>query len=127
MNELHISPERHNRNLVTGRFLKGCTPHNKGKSMVYRSKRSQKRSLAGLAKGRGAWHKTGAGMNKKSVVLIKDGRLYSVFPSIQAAGSALGVSPSLVGRVCRKLRNNHTAKGFQCFFESDNSWCDLIK
>ena len=127
MNELHISPERHNRNLVTGRFLKGCTPHNKGKSMVYRSKRSQKRSLDGLAKGRGAWHKTGAGMNKKSVVLIKNGRLYGVFPSIQAAGIALGVSPSLVGRVCRKLRNNHTTKGFQCFFESDNSWCDLIK
>lgn len=50
MNELHISPERHNRNLVTGRFLKGCIPHNKGKSMGYHSKLSQKRSLAGLAK-----------------------------------------------------------------------------
>ena len=35
------------------------------------------------SKGRGAWHKTGAGMNKKSVVLIKDEKLCGVFPSIQ--------------------------------------------
>lgn len=31
MSELYIPPERPERNLVNGRFLKGHTPHNKGK------------------------------------------------------------------------------------------------
>ena len=75
MSELYIPPERPERNLVNGQFLKGCTPHNKGKRMVYHSKRSKARSIKNLSKGRGAWHKTGAGMNKKSVVLIKDEKL----------------------------------------------------
>lgn len=29
--ELYIEPERRNRNAINGRFLKGNTPHNKGK------------------------------------------------------------------------------------------------
>ena len=63
---------RFERDLITGRFLKGCVSRNKGRKMVYHSKRSKARSIKNLSKGRGAWHKTGAGMNKKSVVLVKD-------------------------------------------------------
>ena len=45
MSELYIPPERPERNLVNGRFLKGCTPHNKGKRMTYHSKWAKRRSL----------------------------------------------------------------------------------
>lgn len=54
MSELYIPPERPERNLVNGQFLKGCTPHNKGKRMTYHSKWTKRRSLQGLVKGRGA-------------------------------------------------------------------------
>ena len=127
MSELYIPPERFERNLVNGRFLKGCTPHNKGKRMTYHSKWAKRRSIKNLSKGRGAWHKTGAGMNKKSVVLIKDEKLCGVFPSIQMAGKMIGVAPSLISAICRKVRGKHTANGYRCFFEDSNDWCNLIK
>lgn len=125
--ELYIPPKKPQRNLLNGRFLKGCTPHNKGKEMKFHSDESKKRCVNNLLKGRGGWHKTGAGMNRKRVVLIKDGRLYGVVSSIQGAGKMLGVNPSLISMICRKVRGKHSAKGFQCFFENDNTWCDLIK
>ena len=111
MSELYIPPERFERDFITGRFLKGCVSRNKGRKMVYHSKRSKARSIKNLSKGRGAWHKTGAGMNKKSVVLIKDEKLCGVFPSIQMAGKMIGVAPSLISAICRKVRGKHTANG----------------
>lgn len=120
MSELYIPPERFERDFITGRFLKGCVSRNKGRKMVYHSKRSKARSIKNLSKGRGAWHKTGAGMNKKSVVLIKDEKLCGVFPSIQMAGKMIGVAPSLISAICRKVRGKHTANGYRCFFEDSN-------
>ncbi|MFK2616104.1 hypothetical protein ACIXQ7_06330, partial [Bacteroides fragilis] len=93
MSELYIPVERPTRNPINGRFLKGIAPHNKGKTMKYHSLKTKRRSLKNLAKGRGSWHKTGAGLNRKSVVAIKDGKLCGVFPSIQDAGKATGVNP----------------------------------
>lgn len=54
MSELYIPPERFERDLITGRFLKGCISRNKGRKMVYHSKRSKARSIKNLSKGRGA-------------------------------------------------------------------------
>lgn len=126
--ELYIEPIKLSRNPVTGRYLRGATPHNKDKTWdSYTTEDYRIRALENLKKGRGGWHKTGAGMNKKSVVAIKDGKLCGVFPSIQNAGKVIGVSPSLISRICNKTPGQHTAFGYQCFFESDNSWCDLIK
>lgn len=71
MSELYIPVERPTRNPINGRFLKGIAPHNKGKTMKYHSLKTKHRSLKNLAKGRGSWHKTGAGLNRKSVVAIK--------------------------------------------------------
>ena len=45
MSELYIPPERFERDLITGRFLKGCVSRNKGHKMVYHSKRSKARSI----------------------------------------------------------------------------------
>lgn len=126
MSELYIPIERPTRNLVNGRFLKGHTPHNKGKKLKFHSRWSKRRCLKNLEKGRGAWHKTGAGMNRKSVVAIKNGQLCGIFPSIQDAGKATGVSPSLISYICHKKPGKHKACGFEWFFENDNTWCDLI-
>ena len=114
MSELYIPIERPTRNLVNGRFLK------------FHSRWSKRRCLKNLEKGRGAWHKTGAGMNRKSVVAIKNGQLCGIFPSIQDAGKATGVSPSLISYICHKKPGKHKACGFEWFFENDNTWCDLI-
>ena len=124
--ELYIPPERPQRNLLNGRFLKGCTPHNKGKEMKFHSDNTKQRCINNLLKGRGGWHKTGAWMNRKSVVLIKDGKLRGVFPSIREASEAIGVSPALISAICRKVRGRHTAKGYKCFYEHDD-WCNLIE
>lgn len=126
MSELYIPPERPARNLVNGKFLRGSVPHNKGKRMKYHSKKSKLRSLNNLVKGRGLGHKTGAGLNRKSVVAIKDGKLCGVFPSIQVAGEITDVNPASISRVCNKKPCCHMAGGFQWFFENDNTWCDLI-
>ncbi len=126
MSELYIPIERPARNLVNGRFLKGIAPHNKGKAMNYHSKKSKRRSLNNLVKGRGAWHKTGAGLNRKSVVAIKDGKLCGVFPSIQDAGNATGANPALISYICNKKPGKHKACSFEWFFENDATWCDLI-
>ena len=51
--ELYIPPERPQRNLLNGRFLKGCTPHNKGKEMKFHSDKTKQRCINNLLKGRG--------------------------------------------------------------------------
>lgn len=126
MSELYIPPERPERNLVNGQFLKGCTPHNKGKRMTYHSKWTKRRSLQGLVKGRGAHHKTGAGMNKKSVVVIKDRKLIGVYASVNEAGAKLCITPSHISDVCLKKKGHKTVRGYRVYFENDNAWLTEI-
>lgn len=124
--ELYIEPERPSRNPLNGRFLKGVKPHNYGKEMKYKSEKSKVKSLSNLEKGRGAWHKTGAGCNKKKVVAIQGGKLCGVFESIMDAEKKTGISASLISRICNKIKGHNTAGGFRWFFEKDDSWCNLI-
>lgn len=126
MSELYIPAERPTRNPTNGRFLKGIPPHNKGSKMRYHSVDSKERGVRNLLKGRGGHHRTGAGMNKKSVVALTNGKLCGVFPSIQAAGMKVGVSPSAISNVCNKKLGHHTVAGFQWFFENDKEWLTLI-
>lgn len=126
--ELYIEPIKLNRNPTTGRFLKGYIPHNKGKTWdSYTTEEYRSRALENLKKGRGGWHKTGAGMNRKRVVAIKNGKLCGVFNSIQEASAKTKITASQISCLCNKKPGQHTVGGFQWFFESDNSWCDLIK
>lgn len=126
--ELYIESIKINRNPITGKFLKGAVPHNKGKTWEsYTTEEVRSKALENLKKGRGSWHKIGAGMNRKSVVAVKNGKLCGVFNSIQDASVKTGVSASLISYICNKKARKHSAGGFKWFFESDNSWCDLIK
>lgn len=43
------------------------------------------------------------------------------------AGKMIGVAPSLISAICRKVRGKHTANGYRCFFEDSNDWYNLIK
>jgi hypothetical protein len=126
MSELYIPPERFERDFITGRFLKGCVSHNKGRKMVYHSKRSKARSIKNLSKGRGAHHKTGAGMNKKSVVVIKDRKLIGVYASVNEAGAKLCITPSHISDVCLKKKGHKTVRGYRVYFENDNAWLTEI-
>ncbi len=126
MNELYIPANRSTRNLVTGRFIKGVPPHNKGKKMQFHSEESQKNSLSNLTKGRGGWHKTGAGMNKKTVVAIKDRRLVGVYKSVNDAGEKLYTTASHISAVCLKKKGHKTVRGYKMYYENDPSWLTEI-
>ena len=126
MSELFIPIERPTRNLVNGRFLKGHTPHNKGKTLKFHSRWSRRRCLKNLEKGRNTPHKTGGGTNKKSVVAIKDGKLVGVYDSVRTAGEKLNITPSHISDVCLKKKGHKTVRGYRMFFESDNDWFSEI-
>ena len=68
----------------------------------------------------GCWHES------EKCSSYKNGQLCGIFPSIQDAGKATGVSPSLISYICHKKPGKHKACGFEWFFENDNTWCDLI-
>jgi hypothetical protein len=122
--ELWIDSDRPTLNPVTGAFLPGHVPFNKGKRWKeWMSKDAQLRAMRGWKnlKGRmdiGGW-------NARPVVMIRDdGRLF-IFPSIKAAGMKTGVQSRNINAVCQKKRRH--AGGFRWFYESDNEWLDLIK
>lgn len=126
MSELYIPIERPTRNLVNGRFLKGHTSYNKGKKIKFHSIWSERRCLRNLEKGRIMPHKTGGGMNKKAVVVIKDGKLVGRYDSVTLAGEKLNITPSQISAVCLKKKRYKTARGYNVYFENDNEWLDLI-
>ena len=94
--------------------------------MTYHSKRSKARSIKNLSKGRGAHHKTGAGMNKKSVVGIKDRKLIGVYASVNEVGAKLCITPSHKSDVCLKKKGHKTVRGYRVYFENDNAWLTEI-
>lgn len=122
MSELYIPIERPTRNLVNGRFLKGHSPHNKGKKLKFHSRWSKRRCLKNLEKGRSIPHKTGGGTNKKAVVAIKDRKLVGRYDSVISAGEKLNITPSHISDVCLKKKGHKTVRGYKMYFESDNDW-----
>ena len=126
MSELYIPPRKLERNLVNGRFLKGNTPHNKGKSMPFKSETTRMRSMINLQKGRDGSHKNGAGMNKKAVVLRNNRKLVGVFSSVHSAAKYLDANPSHVSAACLKKKGRKTVKGYKVFFEIGSDWFDEI-
>ena len=107
MNELYIPPQRLNRNPINGRFLKGSIPHNKGKKWDdYIPSHKRESMIKGLALGR------------------KSGRLQGVFQSSNDAKRKTGICARNIRNCCSGKRKH--AGGYQWFWESDNSWCELI-
>lgn len=124
MSELYIPPERPGRNFVTGRFLKGNAPHNKGKKWAdYIDGRKIRRMLKGLELGRKGKRNIG-GWNKRTVVAIKEGSLMGVYPSTSEAERKTGICSRNIRSCCSGKRKH--AGDYQWFWENDNKWCNLI-
>ena len=87
--ELSLQPTRPTRNKVTGRFLKGLTPHNKGKRLAdYLSEESQREIAKGwknLNEHRSENGKKYGGRNRKPIVGITSDGEFHVFKDAYVA------------------------------------------
>ena len=141
--ELLIEQPRPTRNKVTGRFLKGHVPHNKGKKWSeYMGKRAQKKSAKGWANLDRHRNKNGrpdnAGRCRKKVVAVTDDGTMHVFSFVGAAAQWIGGSRENVGRCCRyntarhvdkrsgNINTDHRYKGVRWYFEGDPIWVSKI-
>ena len=140
--ELYIPPLRQQRNAVTGCFLKGHTPHNKGKKWSdYAGKRAQKRMAKGwanLTKYRPKKRQDVAGRSRKQVIAVMDDGRWKHFSYIGSAAEFVGGSRENVGRCCRcnaaryvnkktgAVNTDHKYKGVRFYFEEDNIWIAKI-
>ena len=132
------------RNLKTGRFLKGMTPHNKGKKWSEwmdgrKAKKVKKQALANLDNARRLGHcGTAGGRNKRPLIAVLDNGEWLVFPESQSAAKWCGGDRSCISRCCRKndvttltkgkkVNDNHKHMGVRWYFESDNKWTLKIK
>lgn len=138
--ELNLPPEKRNHNAVTGCFLRGSTPWNKGKKWdEYLSKRKQKRCARGWKNLRlFAPRAPNAGKNKKAVIGILDDGTWAYFSFLGEAAEKLGISRENIGRCCRenekgetkkfkKPNTDHKYKNIRWYFETDNKWTTKIK
>lgn len=117
MKELYIEPKRANKNVLTGRFVKGCVPHNKGKKWSeWMDGRKCKKVLNNLQR---VGNPNLAGWNARKVVGLKDGK-FRIFKSCSDAGRQLGIQQRNINSCCNKKRK--TAGGFLWYFEDDNEW-----
>lgn len=112
------------RNSVSGRFMKGHKPFNKGKkAKEYMSAKSYNKMISGLARN---GNPNIGGCNRKSVVAIKDGKLLGAFSSSVQAAKVFNVWASNIRKVCKGER--HHAGGYQFFIENDEEkWIKLLK
>lgn len=139
--ELKIGPERVSRNPVTGRFVKGCTPHNKGKRWgEYMSKQKQEEQIKRLRQIRRD-HPT---KPKVKVVAVNNHGRFVFFDSVTEASIWAGtcdanihhcctynsdrkVLRSTRGKLTGKVNTDHKCKGIRFYFKSDPIWMEKIK
>lgn len=141
--ELYLAPERPKRNAVTGRFMKGHVPANKGKKWCeYMGKRAQKRAANGWKNVDLYRNKNGradtAGRSRKQVIAVMDDGTWKHFSYVGSAGEWIGGSRENVGRCCRfnqerhvnrktgKVNTDHKYNGVRFYFESDDIWLKKI-
>lgn len=118
--ELSLQPTRPTRNKVTGRFLKGLTPHNKGKRWAdYLSEESQRRMQKGwknLDIYRSENGKKTGGRNRRPIVAITDDGKFRVFKDGYWATEWLkrhtgkSCSRENIGRCCRENASRRVKK-----------------
>ena len=132
------------RNLKTGRFLKGMTPHNKGKKWAdfmdgQKQKKVMRIALQNLETARRLGHcgKAG-GRNKKPIIAVLDNGEWLMFPESKAAAAWCGGLRESICRCCRenerttltkggKVNDNHKYLGVRWYFDSDDKWTLKIK
>lgn len=116
-----------NRNPVNGQFLKGHTPHNKGKKLSdYLTEEQVKEIMERFNSFPRKGNKKLYKYRCKPVVAIKDGKLCGVFESISEGCRRVGLAST--SNICKALKGQRNyAGGYQWFYENDNSWVELIE
>lgn len=123
--ELYIPPIRHNKNLTTGRYMKGSIPHNKGKKWdEWLSKDMQEKIKRGLARPVKNRYNVG-GWNKKAVIMIDSEGNRAYFESAEEVSRRTGIHSACIKRVCSKERKQ--THGCRFFWFSDNELIDILK
>lgn len=147
--EMTLPPVRMDRNMKTGRFLKGRVPANKGKKWdEFMPKRSQRRSAKGWKNLDLHRNKNGrpdnAGRCRKQVVAVMDDGRWRIFSYIGAAAEWIGGRRENIGRCCRlnqarkrlnnpygqptgKVNTDHRYKSVRFYFEEDGAWTAKIR
>lgn len=124
--ELYIEPKRITRNPITGRLLKGHTPHNKGKKWEdYMDMRKAKRvKRIGMQNLRPRYDI--GGQNKRQVIGIKDGIIVGVFESAVKAAAKTKLIRRNITHCCQGKR--HHCGGIRWFYEADlHRWLKYLK
>ncbi len=150
--ELYLQPENHGVNRVTGRYMKGHVPSNKGKQWdEWMPKKSQAKAAMGWKNAdlhRPTVRPDTAERCRKQVVAVTDDGQFRVFNYLGAAAKWIGGSRENIGRCCREnasqkplsrpwsKRNgkgtdkqpntDHRYMGVRWYFESDNIWTTKI-
>lgn len=133
--ELIFVDERPKRNFVTGQFLKGHIPHNKGKKWSeWASKRTQKKMAKGwknLDKFRPIHRPDNAGRCRKPIIAILPSGKFIYFKDSNIASEWCKGERGNVNRCCRsnssmrvnlktgKINTDHKYLGIKWYFESD--------
>ena len=146
--ELTLPPVATGRNAVTGRFMKGHTPANKGRKWSdYMGKRAQKRAMKGwknLDTHRPTTRPDTAGRCRKEVIAVMDDGSWHHFSYLGTAAEWCVGSRENVGRCCRlnqehrplnnphgkptgKVNTDHRYMGIRFYFESDSQWTRKIR
>ena len=103
--ELYIPPKRTFKNLITGQFLNGHIPFNKGKKWSdYLDMRKARKIKKNLELGRKQSNPSIAGWNRKKVIGIKDHKIIGVFDSSNDAGRKLGIQARNIRSCCAGKR-----------------------
>jgi hypothetical protein len=141
--ELYLPPEKLERNAVTGRYMKGHVPHNKGKKWNdYTTKRAQRGMRKGwknLNKHRPKTRPDNAGRCMKPVIAVLDNGKFLYFRYTGAAAEWRRGDRGNISRCCRlnerplspvrkKLNTDHRYKGVRWYYEdNDIIWTSKIK
>lgn len=112
MSELYIPIERLQYNPINGQFLKGHTPHNKGKKWKDYMDMRKARRIIRIAKKNLTPNLNIGGWNKKAVVAIdEENNILGWFSSALDAQRKTGIGASNIRKVCNGKRNH--AGGFK--------------
>ena len=141
--ELTLAPVWTGINKQNGQFLKGHTPHNKGKRwsewMSKRGQRKVRRTTTKNLMHRPKSRPDNAGRCRVPVVAVRDDGTWCVLPYVGAAGEWVGGCRENVRRCCQcnqarhvnkktgAVNTDHRYMGIRFYYESDSQWTEKIR
>jgi len=123
--ELYIPSEIEvtKRNPVTGRFMRGHKPFNKGRKLSDYMSKEKIEHIKSYLKRTG--NPNIGGWNKKEVFAFKNNKLVGIYKSSVHAGNMLNVCDRNIRSVCAKKRKS--AGGYQFYWADDSELLNIMK